>query len=108
MDWRQAGKYVRPEARQKMHWAGNNQAYALWPEVHAPRCGKGYRQEVEMSGRRQTHCALDKEADTSGLWTMRWMCRAMDNKEADAPGQRHMLPAVDKNVGGRRTHQDRG
>ncbi len=54
-----------------------------------------------MSVRRQTYQALDKEADAPGFLTRSQTCKVMDNKNSDAPGQRLMLPAIDKEADGR-------
>ncbi len=70
-------------------------------EVYAPTCRQGGSQEANVSDRRRTRWALDKEEDMPGLWIKRQTCRAMDKKEEDAPGWRRMLFVVDKEADGR-------
>ncbi len=61
-----------------------------------------------MSGRRGTRRALVEEADAPELWTRRQTRWDVDDKEADAPGWRRMLLAVDKEADGSRTRQAEG
>ncbi len=57
-------------------------------EAYAPGCGQGGGGEADVSGRRGTLWALVEEADAPNLWTKGWTRRAVDDKEADAPGWR--------------------